>query len=122
MTESTRLQGSDTELLAEARRLMRELESASDAEAFARADGDCPESEALKAMKVTDAARNALDAFLVRADRSAREDTDLLREVAVSGVESNDFRNYVLVQIDRTTWEALARFRDAARSSTTGAA
>lgn len=39
---------------------------------------------------------------------------DLLRDIANSGVELEDERlRYVTVQIDRPTWEALRRWRDA---------
>lgn len=38
---------------------------------------------------------------------------ELLRDVASSGVELDDERlRYVVVQIDRQTWEALIRWRD----------
>lgn len=64
--------------LEEVRRLVRELESAADSEAFVRADGDNSESEVLKVMKVTDVARAALDAALVR----LTEDAERWREWA----------------------------------------
>jgi hypothetical protein len=38
--------------------------------------------------------------------------TQLLREIAGSAVESDTARNYVVVQIDRDTWNDLVEYRD----------
>jgi hypothetical protein len=38
--------------------------------------------------------------------------TQLLRDLAASAVESDTARNYVVVQIDRDTWNDLAAYRD----------
>jgi hypothetical protein len=40
-----------------------------------------------------------------------RELWSLLREIAGSAVESDTARNYVVVQIDRDTWNELDEFR-----------
>lgn len=56
-------------------------------------------------------ASRALDALVeARAALASDEDRQLLRDIAASGVEFDDPRfDYVVVQVDRPTWDAVIR-------------